>query len=615
MGRVVDSIKIKGDIIMPADPFQSLITYEYTSREGTPYKLELVLGHQSDLSSPNTYSFPVNVLNMETIETEWGFVDDMPIGFMKLGTLKLNLDLTDLTGANDGDADYWDVVRMAIQKGISTTSRQVDGGLAPNQYIPNRWTLYSGAGYTQKEFIGFQVFNEEKMPKIENGVITLELEINDALTTILKSIKPTNDGMNSYDLNLVAGSEYVLDVMFFDGVSYHSIINYYFHTNHNIVTYGDFWDWVLVKLNKYAVVFFRDPAILINTDITKPYTLLSSNPLSHCTFYKHNFSTSDGVPSIAIDNNTQLVLIHSIGGSDYNGLLFPHNDGGEGWDEYESLYDIIKFTVEYLHGKCIVDFNPASGTISMGFHKLYDRTLSTAEKSLNVDNIYDKYDFEIIPKIVKSVVNCKDTRNDSINEFTESIPASMSEESYELQALFQNSQTMIKDYLLHFWSNGDGTYSRAIWMQHVLAPCRNLYYINDIPYITVNGIIRIHDNCTIDLGDSITYSQTANPSYNWVDWGSSINTNAMNTGLPRVIAKMNLDLFSREHQYYFNAMVNKSLADLSMMGDTYSIDLNGFADHDFLQSGTTTDTMGLLVSIKTNHYTEISEGKWYIRSN
>jgi hypothetical protein len=210
---------------------------------------------------------------------------------------------------------------------------------------------------------------------------------------------------------------------------------------------------------------------------------------------------------------------------------------------------------------------------------------------------------------VKAVVNLKDTRNDSTNEFIESIASSMSEESQEIQGIWQNNETLSKDMIP---SNPLGRMS-VVFKQDVIAPCRNLYYIDDSPFDARTFVYRVHENITIDLGDSITYSEIADPQRYLAS--QAINYNNVHTTMARIVAKAYLGEFKKEYQLYLSAKVSMDLANIGTLGDVYTIDINSFEDVDYIQTATTTDTLGVLVNVKTNYYTELSDAKFWVRSN
>ena len=604
---------------MPANPEQSICTFEYTGRNGTPFKLEFIPGYASQLSSPDTYSFPTNVILKDKIETEWGYNDDLPFGFPAVGVMTLELDLTDLTGENDGDTDFWDVIRKCIIRGVSETAvagADISTGLSyvdpPDQFIPNRWTLYSGSGYTHKEFIGLQVFNPEKGIETKSNVTTLKIEVNDILTATIQKIIPTYKGMSYSDLNTLSGNNVIMDLIYKDTTIYKykyfyaAPITYFFATN------ADLWDFIRTNINDYLHIFTRDNGFYLNTNITKPYTLSDSNDLSHVTLYKQD-PESGGTPGAALTNATELNhnWLTTTGGSSTKtgGFYYSSENGGSGWDEYDSLYDILKFSAEGSLCKVFIDFNPATDEIGMGFHKIYDRTLGTTIITIDNTNIYKDKKIEVCPYIVKAVVNLKDTRNDSTNEFIESIASSMSEESQEIQGIWQNNETLSKDMIPH---NPSGRQS-IVFKADVIAPCRNLYYIDDSPFDARTFVYRVHENITIDLGDSTTYSETADPDYSI--FRDTYNTNNANTTMARIVAKAFLGEFKKEYQLYLSAKVLKDLANIGTLGDVYTIDLNSFNDVDYIQTATTTDTLGILINVKTNYYTELSDAKFWIRSN
>jgi len=260
---------------MPANPEQSICTFEYTGRNGTPFKLEFIPGYPSQLSSPDTYSFPTNLVLKEKIETAWGFNDDLPFGFPAIGVMSLELDLTDLTGANDGDADFWDVIRKCIIRGVSEVAvagADISTGVSyvdpPDQFIPNKWTLYSGTGYTKKEFIGLQVFNPEKGIQTKSNVTTLKIEVNDILTATIQKIIPRYKGMSYTDLNTLSGNGHIFDIIYKTGSTY-----YYKYFYSNLITYfictnADVWDFIRTNINDYLHIFTRDNTFNLNTNIT-----------------------------------------------------------------------------------------------------------------------------------------------------------------------------------------------------------------------------------------------------------------------------------------------------------------------------------------------------------
>lgn len=622
---------------MPTDYTDSRFKFDFEGKDGTAYRLIMVTGQITDLSDPavTPIDFPTSILVNSNFQSDWGYTDKYSIGMLNEGVIKLTLDLTDLTGAYDSDADFWDCVRDCIMEGQSTAEHATI-----NNYIPNRWTLLSGATYATVEFDGFQVYNPEGKLSISNQSIEFEVTIVDSLSSVLKTIKPyfASDGLivgtggSTLTYATATAGQYVFDLVY----TYNSneIRAYKKNPSDRIpyyTTHANLWSFLRAEIQRYLQAFCRDSTVTFNTNITKPKTLNDSNELSYITLYKQDITSID-IAGGSLNNDTEVLVYvkrtNLSGNTDY-GLLVSRSDP-EGWGEYESLLDVFRYLTEGMLCKMVTDLNPATGVVSLGFFKIFERTLGTTQKVIENTGYDDGdscsvatnevVDLEFASRIVEGTTHYGSAVNNSINQYSYSIPKTHSEDSYEVQCLWQNNYSAIDAGKVSFtpYESND---SMAINHYNHLS-CRNLYYTEST---YSNNRLKIHENLTIDLGDSTTVSQSADPSFlprnttsSWSveaktpeQWNKAQMTSCSASGFLVVCAKAIIEVCGNRDQLMFKCTVDKATADHSMLGDIYNIDLDSFvANGSYLSSKY--GNMAILVNTTVDYMSGTTEAVFWI---
>lgn len=617
-------------------PTNSRIKYDFTGNDATPYRLMFIIGDVNDIADPavTPIDFPDNFLLSKDIKTDWGFSDKYPIGMFNVGIMNLNIDLSTLTGAYGADADFWDVVRQAIIDGESATDHATI-----YRKIPNRWTLYSGATYTNVEFDGFQIYNPDGKFTIKNKSVEYEITINDALSSILKNINPylsatsgldetlltyqTADataGRHIYDLIYTYNSKYIVEKK----VNPSDTVPYF-------ATHGNFWTWLRSEIQRYLRAFYRVSTLTFNTNITKPRTLNNSNELSHMAFYQQDPTLTTGESGSVLTNANLMVYVKRYNTSksrnDY-GLLYSRNK--QGWAEYDSLLDVFQYLTEGLFCKAITDFNPATGTLSLGFHKMFERTLGTTQKVIE-NTGYDDGDTCTVTTedsielsnaswIVACTSNYADTINDGVNSITESVAKTYSEDSLELQVLWQNNYSAIdgENVKAHY-----NNVNKMLIENYTSPPTRNLYY-KQSGGVYDGEYLKVHETCTLDTGDGVIPSSptsttllprsaTANwdvERETWTQWNNAQSTTIGSTGLLYTTAQTGISVMGRR-QLIMTCTVNKATADNSMLGDIYQIDLDSFVPNGAYLSSKYYD-MAILVNVSVDYISGKTEATFWI---
>ena len=189
---------------------------------GWLFKLQIIIGRNTDLPSPVFECELPDGLIYGGIEAEVGFVDDIPKGLTEKTQVKLKLDLTALYDRpippGVGYLD-WSTFKEWILRRFHPTPRTVNG---VDLYIPNRFILLSNGGsgsiYNVVEWDCLQ----DKRPSWKRrtdryGSQDIELTLSGTTEIALEAVT-----FNIYKLNSVSESNKndVYEMSFTDGLYY-----------------------------------------------------------------------------------------------------------------------------------------------------------------------------------------------------------------------------------------------------------------------------------------------------------------------------------------------------------------------------------------------------------
>jgi len=555
---------------------------DFTAANGYEYRLEFVPGDTVDLSSPAEVEFPNNVIFNE-ITLKGGFADPLPKGLPGANTMKLKLNLGNMTG-DWADVKQWILNGQsgAVSGSTFTPAKRSNirayGGTVylDDVYIPNVWKLkildYELLGSTIDYYI--YVGYQDNIPEVEREI---NRKWNDEIISITtmgieKLVFSSVKFKYWADFNMTTIDPADINITRWTDSSEGDIYYYGAFTLNYEIEHSSLYN-MMTAIETFAETYLR--AYLRSNS---PSTNITSTPFSSWRFYENDYSTQTNSHGSVLTTTDLLFVGRLILDSTNIAGMLVDSDSENNLFEYDNIWDYLVFETDAFKSKAYF-FYDSGGSIALNlvFRRMFSTTATTLEDDDIVgDKIKIKSGVSDIT-ISEAISHIRDIPDDDIDEIQYKMAGTAFQNTDEHELNWHNHLVMFKEgynqpsvnFLLP-----ERTFVRML-----------LHKGSDSLYYKVN------DYCEYDTGDGETFTSDTGydtsipdfPSKKKIEADSTfgiafkqyIDTRLSKSGLGYVTAKAMANIFSSRYQALIDDVeITHHSALLQHVGDRYDLNLS-----------------------------------------
>jgi hypothetical protein len=435
---------------------------------------------------------------IENTELTGGYDKQLPVGRALANEMTIQVDLNGLT---DRGSTAWSDLEELIITGISTAKTGTGTIPSPFSYainLPNIWK-YENITQSKILFVGTQeetpgvTYSKNNTESNKIKVLGIEAYIYGFITNdLLKEEILTYTGSLFYTTPVIIQNEYsagsnrvqakysMYDKAEKSGEGGQILIAPFYLT--------------VAQHTEYLMKYLADTVITtIMRDIAATVGYTNNYLVSHNLYKKTALST--GLRGAALNTGTDIYQIYRMAKplqyDNFGGLYY---DEQTGWVGNPNVWDLLSELCEQGICKLTADYN-STDELTMNFTKLFDSSSGTIT-FIEEDGAAFERGFGYADSYS---VTRTGTYEDDIDEILSTGTKTSSGDSYDMQAIFETIGNVAK----FVWSN-----SKYHLQLQSVPNIRALYY----KYTSMsneNAMQTVHPRITIDLGDSITETNTA----------------------------------------------------------------------------------------------------------